>query len=62
VFLTEDVSALIRRSNRFIRPTFQYLMIASNEDRYLPPGGVQDTHRKKAPSKWGLGHFIVLLP
>jgi len=32
MFLTEDVSSLIRGSNPFIHPTFQYFVTAANEE------------------------------
>ena len=54
MFLTEDVSALIRRSNRFIHPTFQYFVTAANEDPRVTSGRIAGRSNEKGPIEWGL--------
>jgi hypothetical protein len=52
MFLTEDVSSLIRGSNPFIHPTFQYFVTAANEDPRVASGGAGNS-KEKGPIEMG---------
>jgi hypothetical protein len=53
MFLTEDVSSLIRGSNPFIHPTFQYFVTAANEDPRVASGRCAANSKEKGPIEMG---------